>query len=351
MKKHMVCVVDDAEENLDMIESILEDEYRVVRIGGGYEAIDFLLNGDELPDTLLLDVKMPGMDGFQVLDVVKKHEALRDIPVIMITAGAAELRALTAGAADYIQKPFHAGSVRLRVKNQIMLKDYTNSLEYQVREQIDRFSNARDNILDSLANIIECRNMESGKHVKRSVELYRTLAENLRENSVYADQMGEIDSEEVIRAVPLHDIGKIGIPDNILLKPGRLTAEEFDVMKKHTTIGRAIVESILEDMHEEDTCLRHCCDIVYSHHEKFDGSGYPQGIVGEEIPLSARIMAVVDVYDALVNRRVYKEPAPHCDAIDLIKANAGTHFDPLVVVAATQVEDRFAEIEQEYKDD
>lgn len=348
-KKQQILLIDDTQTELDIMENMLKKEYDLRLFDRGYDAVEYLLAVENLPNAIVLDVKMPGMDGFQVLEILKNNSRLFNIPVIMITADSSEMRALSAGAADFISKPFSAGILRMRIENQLALRGYTDHLEQKVRQQVEKSLALRDHIMSTMANIIEYRNMESGKHVKRTIELFSILVKTLQKNSEFEEDLQELSQEAIIKSVSLHDVGKIGIPDRILLKPGKLTDDEFEIMKTHTTIGKVIVDSILKDM-DEDIYLKHSSDIVYGHHEKYDGTGYPRQLSGEEIPLSARIMAVVDVYDALVNKRVYKEASTHEEAMKIICQEAGTHFDPQIVMAAEQVNDEFQKVQHQYKD-
>ena len=199
----------------------------------------------------------------------------------------------------------------------------------------------KENMLETLATVIEYRNLESGHHVKRTSILSRRLVDRLLDIPYYARQLNELHPESLLKAVPIHDIGKIGVPDNILLKPGRLTPQEFEIIKTHTTIGSDIIDTLMT--HDEaDEYLLHCRDICRHHHERFDGKGYPDGLAGEAIPLSARILSIVDVYDALVNSRIYKPALPHDETVKIILEGSGTQFDPGVIQAFSDVQDAFA---------
>lgn len=349
MVKSVVLVVDSAQENLDMLQAILWDEYEVVLKSSGEDALDYLNNTIRLPQVILLDIKMQGMDGYQVIKKVKDDVRLNKIPIIVLTGSSSERRALEAGASDYILKPFHQASIKTRIRNQIILHTQMDKLEKQMQQQMDKLTATWDKMLEVMADIIECRNMESGKHVKRSVELYSVLMDDLLDNSSCSDELMALDPGAIIKCVPLHDLGKIGIPDTVLMKPGRLTTEEFEVMKTHTTIGKQLIEGMMADLSGESAYLRHCRDIAYAHHEKYDGSGYPLGLAGDDICLSARIMAVVDVYDALVNKRAYKPASTHDEAMLVLANNMGTHFDPQIVSSALRVKDKFSHIEECYR--
>jgi putative two-component system response regulator len=340
-----VLVVDDVEMNVMILEEILHDDYTVITAGNGLEALEVLRRTTVLPKIILLDVFMPEMNGYQMLEAMKADKTLQRIPVIFITTSDSESEALSAGAVDFISKPFLPEIVKLRVKNQIELKNYSDNLEVMVQEKTAEVTATLDNMLQTMANIIEYRNLESGNHVKRTQFFSKALIDYLLESSsVYADELLRLEPDIIVKSVALHDVGKIGIPDKILLKPGRFTPEEFEIMKTHTVIGKNIIESILT--HTDTIYLKHCRDICYCHHERFDGKGYPQGMKGYDIPLSARIVSLVDVYDALVCPRVYKIAFPYAEAYRVISEGRGTQFDPLLTDAVLALKDVFQEISQ-----
>ena len=249
---------------------------------------------------------------------------------------------MRAGAMDYISKPFEPEIVRLRVANQIELTLYREELEELVEQKANELLVTREHFLDTMANLIEYRSLESGQHVKRTRELARLLVMQLvRRGGVYGQELLESDPTAMVKAVPLHDIGKIGIPDNILLKPGRLDPEEFKIIETHSIIGGKVIQSLIEV--GEDEYLKHCYNICRYHHERWDGCGYPDKLAGIAIPLAARIVAVVDVYDALVSERCYKKALSHKEAIGIIIEGSGSQFDPEIVKTLLEVEDQFIE--------
>jgi putative two-component system response regulator len=230
--------------------------------------------------------------------------------------------------------------------NQIELKNYSDSLEEMVAEKAAKITATLDNTLQSMANIIEYRNLESGSHVKRTQLFSKALIDHVMGSpSPYAEEFRGLEPDIIVKSVALHDVGKIGIPDRILLKPGKLDPEEFEIMKTHTTIGKNIIESILT--HSDAVYLKHCRDICYCHHERFDGKGYPRGLTGLDIPLSARIVSLVDVYDALVCARVYKAALSYSEAIKIISDGRGTQFDPFLTDMIIEIQDTFKEISQQ----
>jgi putative two-component system response regulator len=346
-----VLVVDDVELNRMILEEILKDSYHIITAANGKQALEVLSKVGELPKIILLDIIMPEMNGYQLLEILKADKSLKRIPVIFITTSDSESEALAAGAVDFINKPFLPQIVKLRVKNQIELKNYSDSLEEMVAEKTAEATSTLDNTLQALANIIEYRNLESGSHVKRTQFFCQALIGYLLESdSVYAEELRSQAPDIIVKAMALHDVGKIGIPDKILLKPGKLDLDEFDTMKTHTTVGKTIVEEMMRAVKDKDSIyLKHCRDIAWCHHERYDGKGYPRGLGNTGIPLSARIAALSDVYDALVSVRVYKGAFSYDDAIGIIAENRGTQFDPVVTDAVLKLQDKFREIAEQNK--
>lgn len=340
--KATILVVDDLEVNRLILQEILADTYEIQQAANGLEAVTKLVTCVQKPQLVLLDIMMPEMDGFEVLKFMKTDPILQKIPVIFITAAneeTNEIRGLNAGAVDYIAKPFNPNVVRLRAATHIELMRYREKLEDLVEAKANELVTTKEIFLETMANLIEYRSLESGEHVKRTRELTQILITELLTRQNYRRQLIDNHYAIMIKAVPLHDIGKIGIPDNILLKPGRLSPEEFEVIKSHTVIGSEIIKSLL--VSGEDVYLSHCYDICRSHHERWDGSGYPDGLAGTDIPLSARIVAVVDVYDALVSERCYKQAYTQEEALTIIREASGTQFDPDIVSALLWIEQLF----------
>ena len=347
-KKGSLLVVDDVEINRIILQEILEDDYEIEHAADGIEAVSKLFNTQYKPLAVLLDIMMPEMDGFEVLKMIRSNPLTYPIPVIFITAADAdtnESKGLAAGAVEYIEKPFNAEVVKQRVNNQVELRLYRESLEEMVTTKVNELVLMREKMLETMATIIEYRNLESGQHVQRVTVLTKKLINHLLTKPKFFTELTENNYEIIIKAVPLHDVGKIGIPDNILLKPGALTDEEFAVIKTHTSIGSDIIDSML--LIEDEMYSRHSRDICRHHHERWDGKGYPDGLSGKAIPLSARIVAVVDVYDALVSPRVYKPPFTHEDAMKIIESGAGSQFDPEIIAAVIEIEDEFDEVYKE----
>ena len=342
MIKGRILVVDDIEINRIILHEILSEDYEVRQAANGIDAISLIFDGSRKPDLILLDLMMPQMSGFEVLEILKSNIETRNIPVIIITASNAsdsEYKGLSLGAADYITKPFNPDSVKVRVDNHIELKLYREELERLVDKKANEHIETRDKMLEALATIIEYRNLESGRHVMRTRVLTEIMLDHLLKNPKYENLFSQSDRRIIVKAVSLHDVGKIGIPDRILLKPSPLTTPEFDVMKTHTVIGSEIIDSLIAA--DDFEYLRHCKDICRYHHERWNGTGYPDGLVGDDIPISARILSVVDVYDALVCKRIYKSPFTHDNAIRIITESSGVQFDPDIVKAVIEVEDKF----------
>ncbi|MCL2066487.1 MAG: response regulator [Treponema sp.] len=348
-KKQTVLVVDDIDLNVMILEEILKDEYNIITATNGKEALQVLRNANPLPKIILLDVLMPEMTGRQMFEIMKNDKALMRLPVIFITAeNDSESELLAAGAVDFINKPFLPEIVKLRVRNQIELKNYSDSLEQMVAEKTAEATNTLDNALQGLANVIEHRDLESGEHVKRTQLYMKTLTYYLvASNSVYAEELMKLKPDIIMKSMALHDVGKIAIPDRILLKPGKLTAEEYEIMKTHTTRGKEIIGE-LGDVNSS-LYLKHCENICYGHHERWDGNGYPQRLKELEIPLVARLASLADVYDALVCARVYKAAIPYDESIEIIYDGRETQFDPVITDALISVQDQFREISEEYK--
>jgi putative two-component system response regulator len=344
-----VFIVDDQDINIMMLEEILRDDYNIITANNGKQALERLRSEKVPPKLILLDLVMPEMDGRQMFELMKADDALKRIPVVFITAeNDSESELLAAGAVDFIQKPFKPEIVKLRVRNQIALKNYSDSLEVMVAEKTAEATKTLDNALQGLANVIEHRDMESGEHVKRTQLYVQVLCEELiNSKSPYAEELISLQPDIIVKSMTLHDVGKIAIPDRILLKPGRLDPDEYEIMKTHTTRGMEII-SELGDM-KTSLYLKHCGDICYGHHERWDGKGYPRQIKGLDIPLVARLAALADVYDALVSARVYKEAFSYHEAIKIIADGKGTQFDPVIAEAVERVQDRFQHIAEQYR--
>ena len=352
-----VMVVDDNETNIDVLVETLGNLYRLSVATDGETALE-LAAGDP-PDLVLLDIMMPDMDGYEVCRRMKADARLCDIPIVFVTAMSEvqdETKGLALGAVDYITKPIAPAIVRARVKNHLELKlareDLANQnviLEIKVRERTRELALVQEATIESMASLAESRDPETGGHIRRTQNYVAALARYLSNDPKYRDQLSPSAIELIQLSAPLHDVGKIGVPDRILLKPARLTPEEFEEMKKHTLYGRNAILKAQRTI-GYNSFLSYARDIAYTHHEKWDGSGYPQGLEGEGIPLVGRLMALADVYDALVSKRPYKESMAHETALKLILLGNGTHFDPDIVAAFLTLSEEFRRIALENAD-
>jgi len=349
----IILIVDDIEINRMILREMLQDDYKVIEAGSGGEALSILFDDKVLPTVVLLDIIMPDIDGFQVLERIQQDETTRNIPVLFITAADSdetESRGLKLGAADYVTKPFNHDIVRARVDNHINLARYRHGLEQLVAKKAAEVTRTYESTLEVLATIIEYRNLESGAHIRRTTLLTEAMVHRMLEKEHFRAALLNVNIHSLIKASALHDIGKIGISDSILLKPGKLTPEEFDVIKTHTSIGSDIIDSISSTLPDDDMYLKYAKDICHCHHEKWDGKGYPNGLQAENIPLSARIISVVDVYDALVSPRCYKGAYSHEVSTGIIKEGRGTQFDPNIVDMLDEVSPVFLKITEAHRD-
>lgn len=354
-----ILVVDDTPDNLALMSGLLKDTYRVKLANHGEKALEIAAS-DPSPDLILLDIMMPGIDGYEVCSRLKSNPATRDIPVIFLTAKAEiedEKKGLDLGAVDYITKPVSPPIVMARVKAQLELKaaadflrDKNNYLEQEVARRTQEVTAIQDVTIMVMASLAETRDTETGNHIRRTQHYVKELAHRLKDHPRFADFLTERNIEMLFKSAPLHDIGKVGIPDRILLKPGKLTPEEFEIMKTHTTLGRDAIDHAEGMLGMSVDFLNMAKEIALSHQEKWDGSGYPQGLSGDDIPISARLMAVADVYDALISRRVYKDPMPHEQAVNIILQGRAQHFDPDVTDVFLEASEAFRLIAERYAD-
>ena len=355
----LILVVDDSPDSLEQISSELMKYYEVHVATDGVRCLE-LARRVRRPDLILLDVMMPGMDGYEVCRRLKANPDTADIPVLFLsgrTAAEDERIGLEIGAEDYLAKPVNPAVMLARVRAHLRLKaaadylrDQNSFLEREVARRVREISAVQDITIYAMATLAETRDNETGNHIRRTQNYVITLATKLAEFPKYAVQLPRQDIELLYKSAPLHDIGKIGIPDRILLKPGRLTPEEFEIMKTHAAIGKDSIQAAEQLVGMPDSFLRFAKEIAGSHHEKWDGSGYPEGLAGEAIPLSARLMALADVYDALISKRVYKEAFSHEVARNLIVQGRGTHFDPAVIDAFIALEQDFIDIAKRFSD-
>lgn len=350
--KQTILVVDDAPDCILLLTNLLKKSYRIKVATNGETALRVASSFPQ-PDLILLDINMPGMDGYQICEQLKADPQTTNMPVVFLTSCGKveeEEKGLRLGAVDYINKPINPSILLARVRTHLTLKnahrfleDKAAYLEAEVTRRLRELGAAQDLTILAMAMIAERRDNETGKHIYRTQHYVRLLAQRLRQHPNFAGVFNDTTIELLFKSAPLHDIGKVGVPDSILRKPGPLTAEEFAVMRTHTVIGRDALLDLEREAELPSTFLRFAQEIAYSHHEKWDGTGYPEGLRGTAIPISARLMAVADVYDALTSRRIYKSAMPHEQAMEYIREHKGKHFDPDVV-------DAFCEIDREIKE-
>jgi putative two-component system response regulator len=362
MKDHqqpgVILVVDDAPASLKLLNHLLtQSGYQVREATDGDAALKSASQSP--PDLILLDVSMPGMNGYETCRRLKEQPQLKGVPVIFLSAlGEAldKVKAFGSGGVDYVTKPFEFAEMQARIETHLKLQrlqrelqEYNLRLQELVKEQVQEISDSQMAAIFALMRLAESRDSDTGQHLDRVRMYCRALAEKLRGNPEFQGLIDPAYIENIYHASPLHDIGKVGVPDAILLKPGKLTSEEFEVMKAHTTIGARTLEAV-HRQYPANAFLARGIEIARSHHERWDGSGYPDGLVGDQAPLSARIMAVADVYDALRTTRRYKSALSHEESLRAIVEARGKQFDPRVVEALVAVADQFNSIHASMSD-
>ncbi len=350
--KTKIMVVDDNITNLNVARMALEELYDVILIPSGEKALTLF---DRItPDLILLDVEMPGLNGFDVIKKIKDAPSpVRDIPVIFVTAkddSSSEFEGLDLGAVDYITKPFSFPLLLKRVElhlalvnQQRELHNYSQNLEKMVDEKTKVIAELQYAIVHVLSDMVERRDGSTGGHLIRTQSYLKVLVGEVRKEAVYRDELSDLDMDLFIHASQLHDVGKMSIPDGILLKPGKLTPEEFEIMKGHTVLGENAIKYAMSSV-QEKRFLEIAASFAGSHHEKWNGTGYPRALSGRDIPIEGRLMAIVDVYDALISERPYKKAFTHEKAVEIILADKGTHFDPLLIDVFSKITDVFAKI-------
>jgi len=333
--KKIIFAIDDSLTNLAMVEQALENHYQVVTLLSAEKMFTAMLK--LMPDLILLDIAMPGLSGLEAMKQLKSNKMYADIPVIFLTALADsfnEALGIELGAVDFITKPFSAPVLLNRVRNHLNIDDI-------VRARTAQLSQLKHGLVFTLGDIVECRDKNTGGHVERTPKYLQILLDAMITRGVYAEEIYAYNLETVMQAARLHDVGKIFVPDTILNKPGPLTQEEFQLVKAHAIDGEKIIEQIIYRTGEAE--FLQCAKLIATyHHERWDGTGYPYGLKGIEIPLHGRMMAIIDVYDALISERPYKKAFTHETAVQIIMDDAGKHFDPLIV-------DVFCEIHEQFK--
>jgi len=353
MTRGTVLVVDDSPDNLAILHGVLKPRFGVLAATSGERALR-VARTEPKPDLILLDVMMPAVDGYQTLERLRADVRTSRIPVIFVTALTgidAQLRGLALGAVDFITKPVVPELLLARIEAQltlaearVWLEDRNAVLEREVARRMHENDLTQQVTIRALAHLAEARDPETGNHILRTQAYVQQLAKALRDHTGFAQLKDDNYVDSLVRSAPLHDIGKVGIPDHILLKPGKLDAGEWAIMKTHTVIGCAAIERAEQDVDGRIEFLAVAKDVARSHHERWDGGGYPDGLVGDAIPVSARLMAIADVYDALISRRVYKPAMTHEEAVAIIREGRGKHFDPDMTDAFLGIAEEFREI-------
>ncbi len=361
--KARILVIDNDPINPALISDLLQGLCKLVKVANDGKNALKIAYSDSPPDIILLNIKIQKIDGFEICKQLKANPSTQDIPVLFLTEKDAiidEAYGLQIGAVDYIAKPISPPILLARVKTHLEMKAMKASLQTQSNTCLENQKSKHDvemkvtknATIHAMAYLSETRNYVTGNHIRRTEQYVKILAEKLRFHPRFTHYL---DNDTVIewlfKTAPLHDIGNVGIPERILLKPGRLTPEEFEIIKSHTYLGRNVILQAEHELGKEVPFLKYAKEITYSHHERWDGTGYPEGIAGDDIPVSARIMAIADVYDALISRRVYKLPVPHEQAVKIIVDGTGTQFDPDMVDAFYELHEEFQRIAHEYADD
>jgi len=329
-----IFVVDDSDTNLTMAESALEDQYRVMTMPSAASMFSFLEK--VIPDLILLDIEMPEMDGFEALAKLKTKDRFSEIPIMFLTGRTdadVEARGFEMGAVDFVTKPFSAPVLLNRIKTHL-------DIDQVIRERTAQLHRLQNNIVSVLADMVENRDKGTGGHIERTSIYIKILIEEMKERGVYLEEIRDWDVDKIVSSARMHDLGKISITDIIVNKPDKLTDDEYELIKTHTIEGEMIIDEIISKT-GEDEFLNSARLFAGCHHERWDGKGYPRGLKGEKIPLQGRIMAIVDVYDALVSERPYKKAFSDEEAVQIILDNAGVHYDPKIVEVFNSVKDQF----------
>lgn len=348
--KKLIMLVDDDLTNLMAGKSALQDIYDVITVDNGNRALELLER--IIPDLILLDIDMPALNGYEVIRRIKANKFTALVPVFFLTAlsnDENEYEGLSLGAADYITKPFNKLILQKRIETHLSLMEHTNNLEKLVDEKTEKIIQLQDAILSTVAELVEFRDDNTGGHIDRTQRYLKLLVEKMTERGLYKEASAIWDLKLLIQSAQLHDVGKITIPDSILNKPTTLTDEEFAIMKTHTQRGKKAILQIIEKV-DESEFLHQALLMASTHHERWDGTGYPQGLKGEEIPLQGRLMAIADVYDALVSERPYKKAFTHEEAVKVILDGKGTQFDPSLIALFEEIKDEFYTVSKGDKD-
>lgn len=364
MSKPLILIVDDEPINLRLLSEALKTDYELIAATSGSQVLTQLEQQHARIDLILLDVNMPGMSGMEVLGHIKAHQDWKDIPVIFVTAmnqEGDEAAGLEHGAVDYITKPISAPIVLARIRTQLNLRsakkalaEQNQVLEQRVQARTEEIRYTQEVVINALTTLAETRDQETGWHIVRTQHYVKQLAEMVRHLPEYCQELNDEAIDAMFRTAPLHDVGKVGIPDSVLLKPGKLNDEEWVIMRSHATLGGDALQKasqLSNKPKEADGFLKYAQEIAYCHHEKWDGSGYPKGLSANEIPVSARLMAIADVYDALISKRCYKNAMTHEQALEIMREGKGQHFDPVMLDVFLENSDTFLAIANKYKDE
>jgi len=356
-KRQKIMLVDDNKTNLAMGKGILSKYYDVYALPSADKMFEFL--NHVTPELILLDIEMPGMDGYEAMKLIKADNRYADVPVIFLTAKKSEedeYEGLTLGAIDYVTKPFKPALLLKRIENNLLLQkqkaslqDFNDNLLLKVEEKTQQIYSLHSAIISNIADLVEFRDNFTGGHIRRTQEYLKVLIDQLIKDGVYKDELQKWDMNVILLSSQLHDVGKIAISDTILNKPGKLTPKEFSIMKTHALRGVEAIEK-MERSANSTNFLNHAKLFAGTHHEKWDGSGYPYGLRGLEIPLEGRIMAIADVYDALISVRPYKKALTAEESAKIIIDGLGSHFDPEIALTFKKQKDEFADIATKYAD-
>jgi putative two-component system response regulator len=350
-----IFLVDDNTTNLTAGRNTLAEHYNIFTLNSGERLLKMLEK--TIPDLILLDIEMPEMDGYDIIKIIKNKEATWHIPIIFLTAKSdsdSELKGLSMGAVDYITTPFSPPRLLKRIEMHLLVETqkqeilkYNKHLQDMLEDKSISILELQNVILKTMAELVECRDDITGKHTERTQSYFSIMLNFMFEKGIYLEEISSWNVELVLQSTPLHDIGKIAISDSILKKTGKLTEEEINEIKKHPTVGEEVIAKIKMNTKEQEF-LEYARLLAATHHEKWDGSGYPKGLKGTQIPLQGRIMAVADVYDALISDRPYKEAFSHNDAVSIILDSKGSHFDPVLTDVFAEVSAEFDKIAKLY---
>jgi putative two-component system response regulator len=359
--RHTIIMVDDDLASLTTGKNVLRLFYQVIPVPSAPQLFETLKK--VTPDLILLDITMPEMNGYEAIKKLKADDRFKNIPVIFLTAlGDAhnELEGFDLGAVDYVIKPFSSAVLLKRIEKELLIvrqktelqeayatiKDYADNLEIKVYEKTVKILDLQNAILSAVADLVECRDQLTGGHVMRTYLYVKVMTNEMIRQEIYLDEISGWNMDFFLHSVQLHDVGKIAITDLILNKPGKLTDEEFEIMKGHVSIGVEAIERIMSNTADHDL-LYHALRVTGTHHEKWDGNGYPIGLQGKNIPLEGRLMAIADVYDALISDRPYKKAFPHEEACKIIEAGSGTQFDPVLIDIFREIKNKLERINDE----